>query len=443
MRKLLLLLVFLFAVSAAMGQPQTRSFSIDCWSGGHCALPCGGSGTGNYDCSDGTGGWTNGCAYTDPLPAGATVTRVSAVLYTHQCAGSTTLSPTMNGQAIGTVTETRSSCTCLSSPCLNTTVTSVDYPNGFPGYNEGAMNTFGVNVTSGTLCVEHVDITLTYTTEPLVIVRPTANQDFDLNQQNNTATVPVVFEARANPANAARQVDWNVLLEYTTSGNRGTTPNTRRFQTQPTGTHDETYRAMGGRLTVNANAVINSQTVNAPAVTATITGVALDANAITTRIQTLYRNGATPRLPTGIAEVESSYLQFRSRTLYGRADLWPTESYDGGSHIGLMQMPVAMDVAFSWEENTGQGVALFEDKLRAARRIMHRIIQNNHGLRQLTDVELENMGLVLYGPHASADLGRQYYAPAPAAGGGVDWVVNTAGNNAGVTYANNCRGSMH
>ena len=58
---LLLALIVLIAPVALAQTPQTRTFAIDCWSGGHCALPCGGSGTGNYDCSDGTGGWTNGC----------------------------------------------------------------------------------------------------------------------------------------------------------------------------------------------------------------------------------------------------------------------------------------------------------------------------------------------------------------------------------------------
>ena len=441
--RLLLAAPILFLLVSTAAAQQTQTFAIDCWSGGHCALPCGGSANGNYDCSDGTGGWTNGCAYTDPLPAGATVTKIQVTFFTHQCAGSTTLAPTMNGTTIGTVTENGSSCTCLSSPCLNTAVTSADFPSGFPGYNAGGLNTLGVNVTSGLICVEHAEITLTYSTRPLQIVRPTADQDFDLGPANFTETDPITFEARMNPPDAARSVDWNVLLEYQTSGGRGASQDPRRFQTQAGRTHDETYRSMGGRLTVNATAVINNQTVNADPVTATITGVALDDNLITNRLVQLYRNGDTPRLITGIAQVESTYRQFAVRTLYGRSDRWPTESFDGGSHIGLLQMPVAMDVAWNWETNTGAGVNLFEDKLRAARRIMQRIIQNNRGLRQLTGVELENMALVLYGPHASADHGRQYYAPAPTAGGGVDWVVNTAGNAAGVAYADNCRGSMH
>jgi hypothetical protein len=430
-----------FAVAAA-AQEQVQTFAIDCWSGGHCAMPCGGGATGNYDCSDGTGGWSPTCPYTDPLPSGATVTMIEAVLFTHQCASSTSLTATVNGQTIGSTTEARSSCSCLSSPCLDTRVQSASYPAGFPGYVAGGSNTFGITL-SGLICVEHVELTLHYTTKKLEIVRPTADQDFDLGPQNFTATDPVTFEARLTPPDAARSVDWNVLLEYQTSGGRGASENRRTFQTQAGRTHDETYQSMGGRLTVNANAVINSQTVNADPVTATITGVPIADNLITARLETLYRNGDTPRLPTGISQVESTYRQFAVITLYNRADRWPTESFDGGSHIGLMQMPVAMEVAWNWESNTRDGVSLFEEKVRTAHRLMRRIIQANRGLRQLTGVELENMGLVLYGPHASGDLSRQYYAPAPTPGGGVDWVVNTAGNAAGVAYADNCRGSMH
>jgi hypothetical protein len=108
----------------------------------------------------------------------------------------------------------------------------------------------------------------------------------------------------------------------------------------------------------------------------------------------------------------------------------------------------SLEWAWNWESNTQEGVRLYShDKLGAARRIMNRIIQarsqGNNRLRRLTDVELENMALVLYGPHASPDLGRQYYAPMTMPNGSIDWVINTAGNAAGVGYANNCRASQH
>ena len=125
-------------------------------------MPCGGGAQGNYACSDGTGQWFSGCAYSDPLPEASTVKRVVATVYSHPCS-SATVSATMNGQAIGTVNETRTSCSCLSSACIQTVIDSGDYPEGFPGYLPGQQNVFGINITAGTLCVEHVEITLTYT----------------------------------------------------------------------------------------------------------------------------------------------------------------------------------------------------------------------------------------------------------------------------------------
>ena len=283
---------------------------------------------------------------------------------------------------------------------------------------------------------------LTYSSKQLAIVRPTASQDYDLGPHNFTASDPITFEARATPSDATRSVDWDVLIEYQTSGNKGASQSSRKFKTQAGRTYDETYASMGGRLTVKASATINSQTVNADPVTATITGVSLADDLITVRLVNLYGNGATPRLMTGIAKRESNYAQFAMRTLYGRSDRWPNESFDGGSHIGLMQMPVSMERAWNWESNATEGVDLFREKLSTASRVMRRIIQKNKGLRDLTGVELENMALVLYGPYASGDLGKQYYRPVVTSTGGMDWVVNSAGNANGVIYANYCRSHM-
>ncbi len=151
------------AVTAPPAEAQeTRTISIDCWSGGWCALPCGGGAPGNYDCSNGHGGWTPTCTFPDPLPEDSTVTRVQAAVFTHQCAASSTVTATLNGQLISTVTDGRQSCQCLNSPCLDEVHTSQMYPDGFPGYVYGGMNTFGLSVDAGLICVEHTDITLTY-----------------------------------------------------------------------------------------------------------------------------------------------------------------------------------------------------------------------------------------------------------------------------------------
>ncbi len=158
-------ILFVLLVATPLAAQQTMTIAIDCWSGGHCAMPCGGSGQGNYACSNGHGAWTPTCAFNDPLPSGSVVTKVVATIWTHQCASSSSWQATLDGQVISTITDGRQSCSCLSSPCLDNTHTSLDYPDGFPGYVYGGSNTFGINMQSGLICVEHVDITLTYTNQ--------------------------------------------------------------------------------------------------------------------------------------------------------------------------------------------------------------------------------------------------------------------------------------
>jgi hypothetical protein len=135
---------------------------------------------------------------------------------------------------------------------------------------------------------------------------------------------------------------------------------------------------------------------------------------------------------------ESSYGQFSDTTLLGYIGKWPLESYDGGSHIGLMMVPLTMDDALT---NTQTGVGVFYDKIQAARVLERRILRNYHGLLHLTDVEIENMSLVLYGEFGSSILDRQYYIP-QVSGNTVDWVVNIANNPDGVAYADNVQNQV-
>lgn len=164
---------------------QTISITIDCWSGGHCALPCGGVAVGNYDCSDGTGTWTPRCAFNDPVPPGNVVKRVTATVYSHQCSTSSRVETTLNGIPINTVTETRQSCRCTSTPCLDTLMTSDYYPYGFLGYQAGGTNTFGISVPTGTLCVQDVKLDLVYGP---IDTRPVGWWKLDGNAQDSSAS---------------------------------------------------------------------------------------------------------------------------------------------------------------------------------------------------------------------------------------------------------------
>jgi len=265
------------------------------------------------------------------------------------------------------------------------------------------------------------------------IIRPSDNDTFPLTQSSFTQTLPITFEAEPIAPGAA--VQWTAQLNYATSGGRGHFQEVRNFATDPTNTtQNETYTSTGGKVTVQATET-STTTQTAQPISVYVVGTAIPDTDITARLVSLY-GGATPNLMTGIAKRESSYTQFVTRSLFGISALWPTESPDGGSHIGLMQMPVSKADAWDWQANTSDGVTLFSaSKLPAATRLANRIIASHPGLRQLNSVELEHMALVLYGPAASANLSAQYYAPVPSASGW-DWAVNTTGNPNGIAYAN-------
>jgi hypothetical protein len=276
----------------------------------------------------------------------------------------------------------------------------------------------------------------------LAILAPSAGQQFPLSQSSNTATTPISFQA----GGATSDVSWKADLEYQTSGGRPSTPYklTRVFQTSGSGQDKETYTSQGGKVTVTASSQASGS--QARPISFFVTGLSISPQDITNRLVNLYVKsaGATPRLMTGIAQVESSYLQFKSRSLYGVVASWPLESYDGGSHIGLMMMPTAekIDYAWNWLTNTSAGIDLFQQKLASARSIMKKIVKSHNGLRALSPVELEHMALVLYGPAASGDLGKQYYLPVQSSKGWI-WSINTKNNPNGVSYANSCFSQMH
>jgi len=273
----------------------------------------------------------------------------------------------------------------------------------------------------------------------LVIKQPKVNDSFPLTQNDFLSTDNITFEAD-DDANSGH-VNWSVLMEYQTSGGRGAFQTTDTFNSVLNSTTTRTYNSEGGRLTVDASEPANSggQTAS-PVKFAFVVGSPIPDATITARLVSLY-NGATPNLLTGIAAVESSYRQFASRTLFGFSGSWPVESFDGGSHIGLMQMPVNKTDAWDWHANTRDGANLFADKLRAARRIEGRIRKQTPGLPRLTDIQIENMAVVLYGPFASGSLDMQYYIP-QVTGNTAQWIINTANNPNGVNYADSVRNSV-
>jgi hypothetical protein len=259
---------------------------------------------------------------------------------------------------------------------------------------------------------------------------PLDTNDHRITSSINFSTPPDLWTAATN---------WTANLEYDTSGNKVPTTQQDTFQTQLNASATRTYEARGGRVTLLASTTVNGSVADAPPAQFFVVGEAIPDSEITARLVGLY-SGATSHLMTGIAYKESTYRQFGVATLYGTQARWPLEGLsDGGSHIGLMMVEVTFQRAWDWLVNTADGVAVFQDKLATAGRLETNIRNANPGLRALTATELEDMALVLYGPYAMAGHTNQYYL---ASGSPVDWIVNTANNPNGVTYANYVRAHL-
>jgi hypothetical protein len=261
--------------------------------------------------------------------------------------------------------------------------------------------------------------------------------DVDLSSSAAFNSTSIVFNA-SNPPTDVQTINWTTAVQYQTSGDRGPFSSSTTFTSSPGADVTEQYAGVGGQLTATVDCSSMPSQIN-------ITGTSIPNDAITTRLVSLYAAGATPRLLTGIAQTESTYRQFAEITLYDDDDLWPLESYDGGSHIGLMQMPVSMQMAWDWLANTQGGYALFQQKLSLAIRYANSIVSTHTGLPALTSKQIEQMAVLLYGPGASGSLTKQYYIPtcsgtvngATCQGGKWAWTVNTNGNTVGVTYVTN------
>jgi hypothetical protein len=261
----------------------------------------------------------------------------------------------------------------------------------------------------------------------LIIEQPTKDQIFGLTL-NNYRETEVSYKTNI----VERGVEFTTGLEYATSGGKGQpsqNPLPERFSGSATEPVKRAYTAKGGKLTVNASFSEGGITAIAKPVTAYIVGNSIPDADITARLVSLYARGATPNLLTGIASRESNYRQFRDLALYGVSAKWPNESYDGGTHMGLMQVVTTYEHAWDWHANTEYAAKLFtREKLPAARRNENAIrrgeqrtsVPGHPGLRELTDTEHEMMALVLYGPFApggenvpaanrAEQLAKQYY----------------------------------
>lgn len=278
---------------------------------------------------------------------------------------------------------------------------------------------------------------LRYTIGPsseLTIQSPGKGSTFGLTENTHTRSPDISFTAGGSGATGP--VSWTISMEYDTDRARGLPGLVSSIDTNGTATKKLYYQSRGGRARITAS---TKDDTACPLEYFYVVGGSIPEREITDRLVLLYRQGETPRLLTGIADKESTYRQFSVRSKYDKQALWPVESYDGGSHIGLMQMPSTVQRAWDWQINTQDAADLFREKLRIAAALERRIIQAHRGLRRLTSVERENMALTLYGPAAAAGLNNQYYRAIQLPDGTYDWTINTANNPAGVQYANDVR----
>lgn len=163
---------------------------------------------------------------------------------------------------------------------------------------------------------------------------------------------------------------------------------------------------------------------------------------------------------TGIAAKESNTTQFgkcdtiSSCTtpfdLFGKTGMWPKESYDGGSHVGIMMVPTKMDVAFDFDRNMEYAIktVFVDDKIPRAQRYEQNIRQRFPALPALTTRQTELNALVYYGPAAliavrvctscPGGVIGPYYVPS---GNGKSWVVNKR-NDAGTKYVDLVLGKL-
>lgn len=296
----------------------------------------------------------------------------------------------------------------------------------------------------------------------LAIISPDYDLVFGyLVSTNYTGTEPLIFKAESSVAGVSR-VKWNTKLEYRTSGNRCTGCNaTDSFMKQISDSYAKSFSSMGGRLTTSAtddNGIADCLDGRNYVV-----GTEVPQSLIISQLLSSYV-GVTPDLMAKLAKKESGIRQFciagmncpsAQPDLYNINEYWPEESFDGGSHIGIMMMPVTMKDAWDWTQNTMDGVNLYKNKVTIGINYERQIVQQwaktyKVQLRNLTVTERETMGLVLYGPNASTDLWRQYYYPKLGPTFTWDWAVNDGGNigdpfpgNAdGVAYANSVRSQV-
>ena len=155
-------LISLFFSYQSIAQTATATVSYTGFMACDGCLLCGG----DYWCINTNPsycGATAGCltkTFSDPVPAGKTVTNVTVNYYSAGCAGSY-MACSINGDAVPTVNDANTGCLCSDNPCVVAAVSSNNYPCGMPGYVYGGTNSFQL-CTGTSVCINRVELVFTY-----------------------------------------------------------------------------------------------------------------------------------------------------------------------------------------------------------------------------------------------------------------------------------------
>lgn len=249
------------------------------------------------------------------------------------------------------------------------------------------------------------------------LVKPTINSDFDMTANNyRTAEISTQVNLKRCGPN---YVTWQYDVEYTSSGGVGPFTKPSTTATKVTDSVQKiSISAAGGKVKLTPKLQQTGELLVSSPIEVTVTGSKIPNSDITARLKSLY-SGVTPNLFTGVALIESSYRQFDERlNIYGRVDRWPVENFKTknvprGTYIGMMMVTNSMDRAWDWYTNTQYAVNFFNNDKRSIALLWERKIikdaSKHCSLRELTELERENMTLVAYGNGANNNLRGQYY----------------------------------
>ncbi len=162
--------ILLFAINTPLFSQDTCTVTAD-WSTGWGAL-CGGP-NGNFACMPpwtGSGNWNGGCkTFSDCVPSGNIITKVIVEVYwidgfCDQICDQ--FNPAINGVEIGQIGPLLGTL-CNDGQCIIHTTYGfwLCSQGGIPGYVYGGVNTFCLNYTAGTICVDKAYIRLIYEPE--------------------------------------------------------------------------------------------------------------------------------------------------------------------------------------------------------------------------------------------------------------------------------------